>query len=61
MDERMINLLVFVATILAVSGLSYRLGFIRGVQRRARHKISPTIATKESVNRHSPDESSGTA
>jgi hypothetical protein len=51
MDERMINLLVFVATVLAVSGLSYRLGFIRGVQKRARAKISPTIATEESLKR----------
>ena len=49
MDERMINLLVFVATMLAASGLSYRLGFIRGLRKRARAKISPTIATEESA------------
>ncbi len=47
MDERLINVVVFMVTVLAVAVLAYRLGFIRGAQMRRRHKITPTVVEKE--------------
>jgi hypothetical protein len=47
MDERLINVIVFMATVLAVGLLCYRLGFIRGAQMRRRHKITPNIVEEE--------------
>ena len=38
------GIIVFMATVLAVAFLSYRLGFIRGVRTRIRHQITPTHA-----------------
>jgi len=50
MDERMINLLVFVATMLAASALSYRLAFIRGVRKRARPRSARPSPPRRAQN-----------
>jgi hypothetical protein len=41
------GIIVFMATVLAVAFLSYRLGFIRGVRKRIKHEITPVTAKKE--------------
>jgi hypothetical protein len=46
-EQLIINLTVFIVAVLAVGVLAYRLGFIRGAQRRRRHKIVPTVVEKE--------------